>query len=140
MYAVVGRFIQEGRAAFNDRKGRGPKPLLEESANEYIERLLEEGLPTEHGWLRSRWSCKLLALELFKERATLPSRESLRPEPHVKQFLPFRKGSQKADCCPLGSWWTPLTSAESCSLMPAALNHSSCFIAPQIFFRLKPAY
>jgi transposase len=62
VYAVVGRFIQEGRAASIDRKRRGPKPLLEESANEYIERLLEEGPPTEHGWLRSRWSCKLSLL------------------------------------------------------------------------------
>jgi putative transposase len=86
VYAVVGRFIQEGRAAFNDRERRGPKPLLEQSANEYIERLLEEGPPTEHGWLRSRWSCKLLALELFKERATRLSRETLRRALHRLGF------------------------------------------------------
>ncbi len=28
--------------------------------------------------MRSRWSCKLLAYELFKERATLVSRETIR--------------------------------------------------------------
>jgi putative transposase len=86
VYAVVGRFIQEGRAAFDDRERRGPKPLLEQSANEYIERLIKEGPPTEHGWLRSRWSCKLLALELFKERATLLSRETLRRALHRLGF------------------------------------------------------
>src|SRR5215212_6883341 len=56
VYAVVGRFLREGRAAFDDRNRRGPKPLLEELEREYIERLVEEDSPTEHGWLRSRWS------------------------------------------------------------------------------------
>src|SRR5919199_6273952 len=43
VYAVVARFIREERAAaFNDRERRGPKPLLEEPANEYIERSVEE--------------------------------------------------------------------------------------------------
>jgi len=61
--------------------------LLEESANEeYIERLLVEGPPTEHGWLCSRWSCKLLALELFKERATPLSRKTLRRALHHLGF------------------------------------------------------
>ncbi len=69
VYTVVARFIWEEQAAFNDRKRRGPKPLLEEPAKEYIERLVEEELPTSHGGLRSRWSCKLLAVELFKVRA-----------------------------------------------------------------------
>jgi putative transposase len=86
VYAVVGRFLQEGQAAFDDRKRRGPKPLLEELASEYIERLVEEDSPTEHGWLRSRWSCKLLALELFKERVTLLSRETLRRALHRLGF------------------------------------------------------
>jgi putative transposase len=86
VYAVVGRFLREGRAAFDDRNRRGPKPLLEELASEYIERVIEEDLPTEHGWLRSRWSCKLLALELFKERATLLSRETLRRALHRLGF------------------------------------------------------
>src|SRR3712207_6080490 len=75
VYAVVDRFIREEQAAFNDRKRRGPKPLLERPANEYIERLVEEESPTSHGWLRSRWSCKLLAVELFKEQAALVGRE-----------------------------------------------------------------
>src|SRR5215204_4980972 len=78
VYAVVARFVREEQAAFNDRNRRGPKPLLGESANEYMGRLLEEDSPSEHGWLRSRWSCKLLAVEVFKERAILVSRETLR--------------------------------------------------------------
>jgi putative transposase len=43
--------------------------------------------PTERGWLRSRWSCKLLALELFKERALVVSRETVR---RVLHHLTFR--------------------------------------------------
>jgi hypothetical protein len=61
VYAVVACFLREGPAAFNDRKGRGPKPLLEELASEYIERLVEEDSPTEHGWLRSPASLELQA-------------------------------------------------------------------------------
>jgi hypothetical protein len=61
VYAVVARFIREERAASNDRKMRGPKPLLEELANEYIERLVEEDSPTEHGWLCSPASLELQA-------------------------------------------------------------------------------
>ena len=86
VYAVVGRFLREGRAAFDDRNRRGPKPLLEELEREYIERLVEEDSPTEHGWLCSRWSCKLLTLELFKERATLLSQETLRRALHRLGF------------------------------------------------------
>src|SRR5215216_5129641 len=86
VYAIVARFIREEQAAFNDRKRRGPKPLLEEPANEYIERLVEEESPTSHGWLRSRWSCKLLAVELFKERAALVSRETVRRVLHRLGF------------------------------------------------------
>ncbi len=78
VYAMVARFVREKGAAFFDRKRRGPKPLLDRSANERIERLLEEESPASHGWLRSRWSCKLLALELFKERMLVVSRETLR--------------------------------------------------------------
>jgi len=60
--------------------------LIEEPANEYIERLVEEESPTSHGWLRSRWSCKLLAVELFKERAALVSRETVRRTLHRLGF------------------------------------------------------
>ena len=88
VYTVVARFIHQQQAAFNDRKRRGPKPLLEEPANEeYIERLVEEESPTSHGWLRSRWSCKLLAVELFKERAVVVSQETVR---RVLHHLGFR--------------------------------------------------
>jgi transposase len=68
VYAVVSRFLREGRAAFDERKGRGPVPLLDKETDERIEELLEEDSPVEHGWLRSRWSCKLLCLQLRRER------------------------------------------------------------------------
>ncbi len=71
VYAIVGRFIREGQeVAFDDRKRRGSQPLVDDSARNLIEELTEETLPTERGWLRSRWSCKLLAVELFKERSS----------------------------------------------------------------------
>ncbi len=70
VYSVVGRFVGEGRAAFEDRKRRGPRPLLDRSACGRIETLVEEEMPAAYGWLRSRWSCSLLMLQLlFKERA-----------------------------------------------------------------------
>jgi transposase len=60
-----------GRVAFDDRNRRGPEPLLGKRAKERVEHLVEEDSPTDHGWLRSRWSCKLIALQLFGERAVL---------------------------------------------------------------------
>jgi transposase len=86
VYSIVERFVREGRAAFEDLRRRGPKPLLGNAANERVQKLLEEDSPTEHGWLRSRWSCKLLALQLFRERATLVSRETLRRALHKLGF------------------------------------------------------
>jgi putative transposase len=86
VYAVVSRFVRRKRAAFFDRRRRGPKPSLGESANERIERLAEEGSPASHGWPRSRWSCKLIAVELFKERAALVSRETIRRVLHRLGF------------------------------------------------------
>lgn len=78
VYSIVDRFVLEGGAAFHDRKRRGPVALVNDSAQELIEGLSEEALPAERGWLRSRWSCKLLALELFKDRALVVSRETVR--------------------------------------------------------------
>jgi transposase len=88
VYALVERFVEgEGRmGAFEDRARRGPKPLLGKPTEEYDERLVEEESPTSHGWLRSRWGCKLLAVELFKERATLVSRETVRRALHRLGF------------------------------------------------------
>jgi len=86
VYAIAHRFAREGRVAFSDRKRRGPEPSLGEPASGYIGRLVEEDSPTEHGWLRSRWSCKLLAVELFKERAALVSRETVRRVLHRLGF------------------------------------------------------
>jgi transposase len=88
LYAVAQRFIGQGHySAFDDRQPRGPKPLVDQPANERIERLVEEELPASHGWLRSRWSCKLLAVELFKERAVVLSQETVR---RVLHHLGFR--------------------------------------------------
>ena len=87
VYAVAHRFVGEGHSAFDDRQQRGPQPLLDQPANERIERLVEEELPASHGWLRSRWSCKLLAVELFKERAVRVSQETVR---RVLHHLGFR--------------------------------------------------
>jgi len=102
VYSVVGRFMQEGRAAFDDRKRRGPPSLVDDSVQELIEELTEENLPTERGWLRSRWSCKLLAVELFKERAVVVSRETIRRVLHRLEFrwrrprpVPPEKGSKE---------------------------------------------
>jgi putative transposase len=104
VYALVDRFVEgEGRmSAFDDRARRGPKPLLGEPTEEYVERLVEEGSPTSHGWLRSRWSCKLLAVELFKERAVVASRETVRRALHRMGFcwrrprpVPPEKGSEE---------------------------------------------
>ena len=75
VYTIVERSVGEGRTAFDDRQRRGPRPMLDDLANERIECLVGEDSPTEHGWLRSRWSCPLLAVHLFKERALLVSRE-----------------------------------------------------------------
>jgi transposase len=61
VYAIVDRFSQKRRTAFDDRQRRGPKPLLEESATGRIERLVEEQSPAEHGWLRSPASLELQA-------------------------------------------------------------------------------
>jgi len=88
VYALLERFVEgEGRmSAFEDRARRGPKPLIGKPMKEYVERLVEEESPTSHGWLRSRWSCKLLAVELFKERAALVSRETVRRALHRLGF------------------------------------------------------
>src|SRR3712207_300974 len=86
VYAPVDRFAEEGRAAFCDRKRRGPAPLLDDSTHERIETLVEEHSPTEHGWLRSRWSCHLSVSQPFGERALLVSRETVRRALHCLNF------------------------------------------------------
>lgn len=49
VYAVVSRFIGEGRVAFDDHHSRGPRPLLGTEENERMEHLLEEDSPVDHG-------------------------------------------------------------------------------------------
>jgi putative transposase len=61
-------------------------PLVNRSAQKLIEELAEERMPAERGWLRSRWSCKLLVLELFKERALVVSPQTLRRVLHRLSF------------------------------------------------------
>jgi putative transposase len=78
VYAVASRFLREERVALDDRARRGPGPLLsEKKADKRIEKLLKEDSPIDHGWLRSRWSCKLIALQLLRERAACASRETV---------------------------------------------------------------
>jgi putative transposase len=86
VYAIAGRFLREGRKAFDDRKRRGPAPLVDISARGLVEDLTEGVPPAERGWLRSRWSCRLLALELFKDRALVVSRETVRRVLHRLGF------------------------------------------------------
>jgi len=86
IYAITSRFCQEGQVAFDDRQKRGPRALLDESARKRIETLVEGCSPTEHGWLRSRWSCSVLVLQLFRERALVASRETVRRTLHHLQF------------------------------------------------------
>ena len=86
VYAMASRLLREGRAAFDDRRRRGPRPLLGGAADERVERLLEEESPIEHGWLRSRWSCKLVVLQLLRERLAEVSRETVRRTLHRLGF------------------------------------------------------
>lgn len=86
VYAVVSRFVREGEAAFDDRHKRGPEPSLGKEADERVEKLLEEDSPATHGWLRSRWSCKLLALQFLSERLASVSRETVRRALHRLDF------------------------------------------------------
>ena len=86
VYAVVSRFVGQGHAAFDDRQARGPRPLLGKVAGERVEKLLEEDSPTDHGWLRSRWSCKLIALQLLRERLASVSRETVRRTLHRLEY------------------------------------------------------
>ncbi len=51
VYAIGGRFVREGPGAFDDRKRRGPAPLVDVSAQELVEDLAEGVVPTERGWL-----------------------------------------------------------------------------------------
>lgn len=86
VYAITRRFLREGQVAFYDREKRGPRALLDYSAQKRIETLVEERSPMEHGWLRSRWSCSLVVLQLFRERALLVSRETVRRALHRLKF------------------------------------------------------
>ncbi len=73
VYAVASRFLREGRAAFDDRQPRGPRPLLGAEADERLEKLVEEDSPVEHGWLRSlELQAHLLAASEGKARLREP--------------------------------------------------------------------
>ena len=77
VYAVCQRFGRAGERAFADRQRRGPRPKLDQAAQRQIETLVEEGKPWVYGWLRSRWSCQLLALQLLAERGVVVSRQTI---------------------------------------------------------------
>lgn len=62
---------------------------MEGSAWKLVEDLTEGVLPTDRGWLRSRWSCKLLVVELFEERALVVSRETVRRVLHRLKKLTY---------------------------------------------------
>jgi len=87
VYAVVRRFREEDQAAFADRKPRGPHPKLTEEDQRRLESLVEQAEPWAYGWVRSRWSCLLLALELFCERGVAVSRETVRRTLHRLNFV-----------------------------------------------------
>jgi len=93
VYAVVSRFAGEGRAAFDDRRPRGPRPLLGQEANERVEKLLEEDSPIEHGWLRSPASLELQAARQAQEDIPLPQgaaschRQRLKPSEQTGQRI-----------------------------------------------------
>ncbi len=76
----------EASCLFRPKEARPEAVARRFGENERIERLVEGESPTSRGWLRSRWSCKLLAYELFKERATLVSRETIRRALHRLGF------------------------------------------------------
>jgi len=87
VYAVVRRFLKEGEAAFSDRKKRGPRPKLSGEDHRRLETWVEEAQPGRYGWVRSRWSCRLLALQLFRERRVAVSRETIRRTLHRRGFV-----------------------------------------------------
>ena len=66
VYALARRLVAGGGftdgAVFDDCGRGGPKPLLKEPTEEYMGRLVEDELPTEHGWLRSPASLELQAV------------------------------------------------------------------------------
>jgi transposase len=128
VYAVAARFARQKRAAFLDRRRRGPKPSFQESANERIDRLVEEGSPASHGWLRSRWSCKLLAVELLKERAVVVSPETIRRRLHRLGFRWRRPRPLPPEKDPLPSWSPESNPVELvwCSLHEAVSRNHQC--------------
>lgn len=86
VYTITRRFAQEGEAAFADRQRRGPPPKLDEEARQQIETLVDQAEPWADGWVRSRWTCTLLALQLFCRRGVTLSRETVRRTLHRLGF------------------------------------------------------
>lgn len=86
VYAITQRFVHEGTAAFADHQPRGPAPALDQPAQQRLETWVEQEQPLQHGWLRSRWTCPLLALQLLRERGLAVSRETVRRALHRLGF------------------------------------------------------
>ena len=62
VYTIASRFLREGHSAFDDIRRRGPRTFAGAGGQRRRE-ASRRGLAHRHGWLRSRWSCKLLALQ-----------------------------------------------------------------------------
>jgi transposase len=86
VYTTARRFLQAGEAAFADQRPRGPVPTLDQLAQQRLERLVERERPLQHGFLRSRWTCPLLAWQLLRERGLAVSHETIRRALHRLGF------------------------------------------------------
>lgn len=152
VYTITRRFAREGEAAFEDRKQRGPPPKLHPDDQRRLETLVEEAEPWAYGWVRSRWSCLLLAWQLLCERGVAVSRETRRcaapctawalsgagPVRSLPQRIRSRNGRGclgSCRCCK--SWsvekgssskmsrnWSSTLGSASCGC--AAVNNESC--------------
>jgi transposase len=77
VYTTARRFT-----TFADQRPRGPAAALDQRAQQRLERLVEQ----EHNFLRSRWTCPLLAWQLLRERGLAVSRETIRRALHRLGF------------------------------------------------------
>ena len=82
VYAVAQRFSKQKEKAFDDRTPRGPVPSLDASACQRLEHLVEQEVPREHGFNRSRWTCAVLAAQLLKEQGVKVCTETVQRALH----------------------------------------------------------
>ena len=70
VYKWIDRFDEGGPEALYDRKREGRPPKLGAKEEEEVERVLQEGPPTEQGYNATRWTAPLLAGHLEEELGT----------------------------------------------------------------------